>query len=344
MEQNELKKKLSSGKPGGWYIFCGDEDYLKRHYVSQFRSVILTDRDLAAFNHITYNGAKPDLSAIAEAVKSPPFMADIKLIEWDNADFNAMNDRDLAAFCELCDMREEYDWSAVIFTCPSENFDVGNLSRGKPSKLYATLSKKIDIVCFDRATDSQLISWLARRFAASSVNATPDVCRAMLECCGHSMEILAAESEKLICFTLSRGDNAVRPEWVSEVCSHSFEGDAFGLSNAMVAGDSKTAFAYLLDMKRRKVKPLIICRSVAKVYEELLVVSMMLADGASKQDISKKLKMHEYKIGLYIKCISRSSPAKIAASLKLISEFDIASKNGGPTGYSSLEILVASCL
>lgn len=344
MEQNELKKKIASGKLAGCYVFCGEEDYLKRHYVSQLRTSILSDRDLAAFNHMRYDGAKIDFSALAEAIKSPPFMADLKLIEWDNADFNRFGERDTDAFRELCELQKEYGWAAIVFTCPNENFDVGVLSRGRPSKTYSAISDVCDIVCFDKATDSQLISWLARRFAASSVSVTPDVCKAMLECSGHSMEILASEAEKLICFALARGAKEIRDEWVNAVCSHSFEGDAFGLTNAILAGDSKTAFAYLLDMKRRKVKPLVICDSVAKLYGELLNVSMLLSEGASKQDIARKMKMHEYKTGLYIKSVSRSSTAKIAENLKRISEFDVSAKSGGVAGYSALETLVASCL
>ena len=71
---------------------------------------------------------------------------------------------------------------------------------------------------------------------------------------------------------------------------------------------------------------------------------MLLSDGMSKPDIVKKTKLHDYKVGLYIKSISRSSPEKIAENLRLISESDIASKSDGLAGYSSLEILVASCL
>ena len=29
---NDFKAKLKSGEPGGWYIFAGEEEYLKSYY------------------------------------------------------------------------------------------------------------------------------------------------------------------------------------------------------------------------------------------------------------------------------------------------------------------------
>ena len=49
---NELKAKLKSAAPDGWYLFCGDENFLKRHYLKELRAAILPDESLGAFNHM----------------------------------------------------------------------------------------------------------------------------------------------------------------------------------------------------------------------------------------------------------------------------------------------------
>ena len=32
MTLNDFRARLKGGNVGGWYIFAGEEDYLKRHY------------------------------------------------------------------------------------------------------------------------------------------------------------------------------------------------------------------------------------------------------------------------------------------------------------------------
>ena len=51
MLQTELKTQLKTGKIGGVYLFCGEEEYLKRHYLNEIRKQILTDPVFDAFNH-----------------------------------------------------------------------------------------------------------------------------------------------------------------------------------------------------------------------------------------------------------------------------------------------------
>ena len=87
MDIQAFKSELKSGKPGGVYLFTGEEDYLVRYYLRSLRESIVGDEAFAVFNNPVYDGEEVDFAAITEAVKAPPMMSDYKLIEWRHASF-----------------------------------------------------------------------------------------------------------------------------------------------------------------------------------------------------------------------------------------------------------------
>ena len=72
MTQSELKAQIKSKSVGGAYIFCGEEDYLKKYYLSEFANICCPDEAFSIFNRITFDGEDVNLEEISEAIKSPP--------------------------------------------------------------------------------------------------------------------------------------------------------------------------------------------------------------------------------------------------------------------------------
>ena len=50
MDASGLKEKLNTA-PIDWYVFGGEEEYLKRYYLSEIRKSVLVEESLAGFNH-----------------------------------------------------------------------------------------------------------------------------------------------------------------------------------------------------------------------------------------------------------------------------------------------------
>ena len=87
----DLKARLKAGKPDGWYIFAGEEDYLKNFYLAELRRSVLADgTGLEAFNHTVFDALDMDFGSLSEAIQSPPMMQEYKLIEWRFANLNAL--------------------------------------------------------------------------------------------------------------------------------------------------------------------------------------------------------------------------------------------------------------
>ena len=75
MEINELRARLKDGRLGGCFILAGEEDYLKRYYLTKIREAIVTDEAFATFNYAVYDGAEVNFAAIRDDITSPPMIS-----------------------------------------------------------------------------------------------------------------------------------------------------------------------------------------------------------------------------------------------------------------------------
>ena len=326
MLQAELKTQLKSGRIAGVYLFCGEEDYLKRYYVGQIRKEILTDPVFDAFNHPVFHGEEIDFAALSDAITSPPMMADRKLIEWSGAHLEDWKDAEFAALEELVRTVGENPGSVVVFLVGQEGMAAGTAKR--PSSLFKRLAETVQAVNFETSTDPQLTAWLNAHFVHEGLDAEPGALRAMIDRCGHSMDVLASETSKLVCYARVHGQRTVTVATVELVCASTAEDDAFGLTNAMLAGDTVGAYRKLSDLVRRRVDPMMILGQISRLISDLCSVACLLEEGTPPTGVAAVLGMNEYKAKLYIGCVGKRSPDQVRALLAQCREMDLSSKRG----------------
>lgn len=337
MQIKELRDRLKTGNTDGVYLFAGEEDYLKRHYLTSLRQSIVPDETAAAFSHFVFEGASVDFATLRDILLTPCMLTEKKLCEWHIADFEAMKEKELAALEELCKTAGECPGNTVVFIATPDGFDPG--TERKPTKLHKRLSLCMQVVVFERSTDAQLESWIGRHFSAAGISFPPSLPEAMLLRVGHSMDILASEIEKTVLYAKAHELPQVDEKVLSFVTVSTVESDAFSLSNAILDGRTEEAFRFLGDMKRRKVEPVLILGQLARLYGDMLTVALLAKDNLSAADISRKLGMHAYKTGLYLKSGKRFGIPALRRALSLCSEIDRAMKNGAAS-YLGLEKLI----
>ena len=138
MDLQQFKSKLKSESLEGWYIFAGEEDYLKKYYLRALRDAVVTDETFAPFNHVVFDGQEMDFDALREAIESPPMMSDYKLIEWKYANLDGLKENEKAYLEALFSIKEDYPCAIFAILSTADGFDVGTPKR--PSKLYSRLS------------------------------------------------------------------------------------------------------------------------------------------------------------------------------------------------------------
>ncbi len=343
MTVSELQALLKAPEVRGCFLFCGEEAYLRRTYLSMLRKRILTEPDFDAFNHIVHEGAELDFAALTADLDTPPFFADAKMIEWHMADFSGMSDKKIEALTELCALQAEENNSVLVLLAAPEGFDPGTEKR--PSSLYKKLSPVIHIVNFEKSTDAQLMNWLKRHFEHDGVTVDAPTLRAMLSRAGHSMDILANEVDKLVAYVKANGRTSVTPEDVQFVCAPTTESDAFGLTNAMLDGKTTDAFYHLSDLRARRVDPIVILGQLSRLFGDLLSVSLLLKDGLNQAAIASALSMNSYKVSLYIRAASKRDTASLRRALASLAEADKQVKTSyGSDKWALLDRLVCDLL
>ena len=339
MDLLNFKQSLKSASFSGVYIFAGEEDYLVRYYLKSLREVISPDDTFAIFNNPTFDGEEIDFSAIAEAIKSPPMMADYKLIEWRHADFTRLGEGGGESLEEIVELCGEYPYSIVAFTADEDGLDFGTPK--KPSAFIKKFDKSINILRFERSSENQLYAWLKKHFDAQGITVGLETVKALVFRSGRSMDVLANEVEKLSALAKSRGKNVVTPEDVNEVASSTPECDTFALSNAILERNRQKAYLALEEMKLRRVEPTIIMGMIARTYDDLSAVAHLLDEGLGSAGINEILKMNEYKLKMYVSAAKRYGADRLSEILRSLAETDAGSKYGGVTGYTAIELFIS---
>lgn len=339
MDINGLKANIKAKKLSGIYVFTGEEEYLVRHYFNLLKSAFELDDAFAVFNNPRFDSDGATLTDVKEAIKSPPMMSDYKLIEWHHASFSSMKEGELSELEEICELITEYPYAAVAFTASSGNIDLGTEKR--PSSFARRFGSKINFLSFDKSTDAQLLGWLKKHFDAEGVRADRDALSALVFRSGHSMDVLSREVKKLSALAHSRNSSQVTPAMVEEVASSTPEADTFALSNAILDRNRKAAFSALEEMKFRRVEPTVIMGMIARIYDDLLTVSLLLDEGLGREDVGRITAMKEYKAKLYIASCKKYRSKHLSEAVAKLARVDAAAKFGGITGYTAIELFIA---
>ena len=339
MTEKELKDSVKS--PTGGYFFFGEEDYLKEYYISLIRRAVITDESLAVFNEITFDDSNFSVSALSDALSSPPLMSEKKLVKVSLSAYSVIPERDRKAFFAVLDSVSDFPETVLVIIVSPGGFDAGTEKR--PSALMKALSAHIKCTDFPLQTEAKLTKWLARRFAKYELASDEASLRLMISMCGRSMHRLAGETDKTAAYALAEGNEAIDCDTVKAAVTRTPEEDAFRLANSLLAGDRAAALDSLSGSKRRGENPVRLLASVTAVFCDMAAIAHMVHAGADRRSIASALKIHEYRVGLYMKAISGIKPEVLDDALSMCAEADVKMKST-PLGYIPLERLICSVM
>ena len=336
MTDSEFRERLSGNKCGN-YLFFGEETYLKRYWLEMTRKTFAKEDD-SAFDHVILN-TDSGLSAMADAIMSPPFMSEYKLIELHEVDYSSISSEKMDTLLSAGAASGEMGNVVIVLYTEENEFDPGSLPK-KPSAVYRKLTEVFEPVYFQKVTSGRLAAWLSKHFAHERIIAEPREIDEMIGRCGESMQVLANETDKLCSYLHSQGRDRLTGEDIELVCSCGIGEDDFALSNAILSRNRINAFGAVREMKSRHVEPVIALSGISRVCCELYGVSLLMDSGASKAAIAAKTKMHPYKVGLYMDAVKRWGKDRIKDSVRMCSEAD-ASVKGFSGNYEPIEWLMS---
>ncbi len=337
IKEADFRKQIKSA-PASGYLFFGEEDYMKKHALDTAIAAISPEPSLAFFNEIHFDSFSYSPEALIDALMAAPMMADRKIVVLSGLEFTSMKAHELDALLRALAYLDEYDYNTLIINTSADRFDAGLLPK-RPSAALQKLSEHLVPVNFEKNSPARLNSWIAKHLEHNGVAASPDVCAFITERCGRDMFALANETDKLSFYVLSKGRNTLTREDVICVATPVEEYDAFAFTNAISARRRDEALEILYDMKRRRIEPIYICGEITRTVSDMLVVSVLRAEGLTQREISENTGIHEYRVGVIMRTLPDESMCK--RMLERCHEADLSVKSYGD-GYAVLERLICT--
>ncbi len=338
ISETEFRKRLA-GDLYGAYVLFGEEDYLKAYCIKAAREAICPDEGLACFNDITVDFPDFSVDALTDALAAPPMMADRKLVVLRSFNFGAIKASEVEGLLALLAAHREDRDNLLLISVIPEGLDVGFLPK-KPSALYKKLDAVATTVRFETSSPASLRAWAARHFKHEGVEASGETIKYLVDYAGHGMYNLASEIHKLCAYLHSKGRDTVTKEDIDYITVPEEECDAFALSDAALAGDRARALSVLSVMKFRRVKPEYVLFEIMKLYCDLYQIKRMMACGAAKADMARILRLHEYRVGLYMNTAKRTPEATLSRAVSLCRDADRAMKSYAKKDYEQIEKLI----
>ena len=338
--ESDFRKQLKSGLSGG-YLFFGDEDYLKQLDLDAARKLVSPDEAFSFFNDFRLDALDFTPAKLLDALMPLPMGAEQKIITLTGLSPDGLKPSELEGLCDALSAIREYDYNVVILSVPAGFLNPGYLPK-RPSQTLAKLSEYLTPVHFERSTPARLAAWCGKHFSHNGVEASPEVCRLLIDLCGQDMFVLAHEVDKVSYYVLSEERTEARAEDIRLVAISSSEYDAFALANALMESRHPDALAILANMKQRRVEPIIALSEITRVFCDLYTVFSLTDAGRTVFDIQKQTKMHEYKIRLYQKSALSSGRQRLLRALNLTAEADALLKQSPSDGYAAIERVICA--
>lgn len=339
IKEDEFRKQLKKGLQSA-YLFFGDEDYLKNFSLKSARELICDDPSFAIFNDIQIDPLDYTPNTLVNALMPLPMMGEKKIVSINGLAISSIKGAEFDELVEAISAINEYDYNILIISVPSGLIDEGSIPKA-PSKTLLALSEVMTPVYFEAISGSRLITWVGKHFSHNGVTVTPQVCELLIEKCGKSMFTLSGETEKLAFYALQHGRSTVTAEDVENVACSVLTSDAYALANAILDSRYSDAIDALNVMKFKRIDPIFVMPEVSRVICDLFSIKVLQDEGHNLSEISRILKMNEYKLKLYINITSSKSRESFERALRLCSEADLSLKLS-PQGYASIEKLICS--
>jgi DNA polymerase-3 subunit delta len=207
------------------------------------------------------------------------------------------------------------------------------------AKAPAKLHKAVDAVGGQIAEEAtvkpwELPKWLVKQAAQLELELDADAAKALIAQVGDRQQRLLRELEKL---SLEHGPNAhLGVEEVQEACASSAERKVWTLTDALVAGDRRTATRVLLELRTQGERLPGMTYTIARKLREALAVAEALAAGQSPAQAKKALRMSPRQASKLLADVERRDADAFRRALAALADFELESR-GGAGGRGGLD-------
>ena len=326
----KLKTDLKSGSLGSFYVFCGEEAYLREHYLKQLSDALL-DGPASDFNFHRFSAETLTPEALSDAVESMSMMAERTLVRVDDVDFFKLNET----------QREQYrtifsdlpDWCCLLLV-----YDTVEFKLNRTMKKLAEAVGKAQVVEFRRQSDRELRAWIVRHFRAHGKQISDTLCDALIFMTDGSMTLLSSEIEKVALYATGA---EIRKSDIDAVVIPVLSAQTFDISNAIADGNYEKALQKLQDLFAMQTEPLLILGAIGSQMRRLLYARAVLSAGRGQQALCDLTGMSSFAAGPTMRAAAKVTDRFCTRAVELVLETDEQIKRSYGDSEQLLELLIA---
>lgn len=319
----QLKNDIKQKNPGRFYIFYGEEDYLRRYYLERLKKLILTDEFTADFNFHRLTSETYSFSAFYDALETLPMMAERSLILVEDVDLFAEEEQE-QLMAALTDLPEH--------CCLALDYLEFKPDKRK-QKLWKLLQDKATLVEFVYQSESDLRPWIARHFHDAGKSISPELCSYLLSLSGLSMTRLHGEIQKICAYSgteqIARGD-------IDAVVEPTLDAVVFQITDALGQQTFDQALLKLNTLLKMQEDPIPIVAAIGAQMRRLYGAKALQSQGRGAQELAAVCGIAPYAAGKIMTQARRFSEEFCREAVRLCAETDYRIK----TSYDTPETLV----
>ena len=326
----ELKKAIKEKNIGNFYIFYGDETFLKTHYLEQIRTQ-RTDEITESFNYRKLTGENFTLQELIDGVEAVPMMAEYTLTVVDDVDIWKFPEDDRNRFAELISDIPAY--CTLIFTYETVEWKLD----GRYKKLCDAIKKYGKIVEFPKQESRDLIPWIGRHFAARGKKIASNLCAYLIEITDGTMTALAGEIGKICAYS---GAEEITKSDIDAVVEPALDAIIYEISEQLSAGETGKALIKLEQVLKMQEEPISVLGTIGAHFRKLSAARVLQDNGRPYAELMHLYRMGDWSARKTMQSASRFSPRVLQAVAELIVETDRKMKTSTDDPKRLLEVLL----
>ncbi|RXE59862.1 DNA polymerase III subunit delta [Acetivibrio mesophilus] len=333
MSIDKLKLEIKNENLNKLYLFCGEEEYLKKFYLGKIEEIILRD-DQTGLNKIAIEG-RAESSKIIEACETMPFFGEKKLVVVKKSElFNSK--KSSSSKDNKKDELIEYLQNIPPYTCLvfyEEDID-------KRLKMVAAVKKYGMMVEFPFQKPPELVKWAMKVFRSYNKVIDENTASYLIDICETGMTEILNEINKVILYLGDRPEVAI--DDIKKVCTKSIKSRIFDLIDAIAERKLDTALKLLNDMMILKEPLPKILFMIAKQLRQLLELKLLCSKGMDGKEACSKMGLNPYVAKKMIRQTSCFSQDKLKKAIQEALELDLSIKTGRINDRTAVEILICN--
>ena len=278
-----LKRELREKKLGSFYIFTGEETYLRDHYLSLVRRQ-LVDEATEEFNFHRFTSETLTPQALADSVEALPMMAQRSMVQVDDVDFFKLPEAQREQYAAIFSDIPDYCTVALVYETVAYKPD------RRLKKLAAAMEKAV-VAEFCRQSERELADWISRHFRKSGKSISYPMCQYLIQITGGTMTALRAEIGKLASY--SEGGEITKAD-IDAVVEPVLDAVVFDLTDAIAAGNYALAVRKLETLLQMQEEPLNILGAISAQMRRILTAKTLLSGGKGMAELMQLCALKEY--------------------------------------------------